>query len=134
MSNVEAQAVCVFPPFEGGIYVASASTTTGFVDLHATLNNEPFTKASIPKYLTDRYISIQADGGDIYIALTTGTGGSLSPAAAGGNFGATNCIKIPQDQRLDLWIPVSPLRYLGFVTANGTATLRLWASSTKPTV
>ncbi len=133
MSNIEAQAAGVFPPFEGGIYVASASTTTAFVDLHAAVS-DPFTKASIPKYLTDRYLSIQADGGDIYVALTVGTGGSLSPAAAGGNFGATNCIKIPQDQRLDLWIPVSPLRYLGFVTANGTATLRLWASSTKPTV
>lgn len=129
MSNIEAQAAGVLPPFAGGIYAASATTTTAHVDLHATIV-DPLTKESSPNYLTGRYLSVQADGGDLYVALTSGTD-TINPAAAGGNFGSTNCIKIPQDQRLDLWVPMSVQRYLAFVTATGTATLRLWASSLK---
>ena len=125
MSSIEAQAANVSPPYKGAIYVATATTTTGFLIFSG--DRDPVTREPV-NFFQDRYISLQADGGDIYIALGNDTN-PISPAAAAGDFNTANCIKIPQDQRLDLWIPKSMFSTLCFITATGTATLRIWPSS-----
>lgn len=125
MSSIENQASNVRPPYKGAIYVATATTTTGYVIFSS--GQDPVTGETVD-YFQNRYVTLQADGGDIYIALGEDTN-AISPTAAAGDFDAANCIKIPQDQRLDLWIPKGTFSTLCFITATGTATLRMWPSS-----
>ncbi len=137
----------------------SASNTAVVVDLTTmwgtaakaglTAGNEDYNPNPIGHYL-----SIQADGGDIYVAfgadaaslagLSTSAVSTVANNKITAVAGAT--MKIPNGYTFQTKIPVgapptaaqsdnadpglySPARFLGFLTATGTATLRMWQSS-----
>ena len=97
------------------------------------------------------YVTLQADGGDVYIAFgattaslsavaTTAVTTIANNALATSNTG-NGVVKIPSGTERAFKLPLgsnpsttpwgasSPARYLAFLTASGTATLRIWQSS-----
>lgn len=102
------------------------------------------------------YLTLEADGADIYVAFaaTLAALGTLSTSAVttvtagvpAATSTATGTIKIPNGTVMQFKLPViggaaqnnrddadwgaaSPCRFLGFMTATGSGTLRLWQSS-----
>lgn len=131
-SPIETAAAGVMPPCRGGIYCASATTTDKYLDLWAT-RTDPVTGQAVQRALTGRYLTLQADGGDVYFQLCTQGSDTITPTAAADDFANANAIRLGDGDRLDLWIPspASKLQYLVFRTASSTATLRVWPSSSK---
>ncbi len=66
MSSSEVQAAVVLAPLAGKIAVDTAGASTGSFDLAAGGNLGPRAK--------EEYIAVMADGGDVYIHFTTGSG------------------------------------------------------------
>jgi hypothetical protein len=131
-SPIQAAADGVLPPVRGGIYANQATTTTKYVDLWAR-RTDPTTGASEQRWLTSRYLTLQADGGDVYFALVDTNAQTLNPATEDGTLNTAHCIKICDGDRLDVLVPSHDThwQYLAFRTASGTATLRLWPSSAR---
>ena len=128
---------CVSPPRVGEILAKASSTTTASLDLKANVTPGATGAEKIIDYWRNRYLSIQADGGAIYAALSGDSADTLDPTNTAGTTAAPNvaaCILVPDGQTLSLYIPGgenSLYRYLLHRTASGTATLRVWASSPK---
>ena len=133
-SPIETAAAGVLPPVRGGIYCASVTTTDKYLDLWAA-RTDPVTGLSVQRALTGRYLSLQAEGGDVYFQLCTESSDTVTPTAAADDFADANAIRLADGDRMDLWVPslATKLRYLVFRTASGTATLRVWPSSSKMT-
>lgn len=137
----------------------AATTTAVIVDLTTmwgtaakaglTPGNEDYNPNPIGHYL-----NVQADGGDIYIAFGADVASLAGISATAVSTVAANAItavaggtlKIPNGSTLPVKIPIgappaaaqydnadvgkySPARFLGFLTAAGTGTLRMWQSS-----
>lgn len=84
-----------------------------------------------------RFITLHADGGDVYYALNNANSGTIDPTATG--FGVTVCQRIPSGQSVSFRIPpvdkpgtTGKYQYLLHRTAAGTATLRVAISSVPP--
>ena len=128
--------------------LASLPLPSGFYDAHIA--------AAEPNPL-GRYINFQAQGGDVFLlfgptfASVTSANAPL-PSTSNTVSGTTGvvtmakqvCIWVPQGQTLPCKLPVgpqtvnllpvqygtaSPYRFVAYVTATGTATLRVWQSS-----
>jgi hypothetical protein len=77
-----------------------------------------------------RFLTLHADGGDVYYAFNKAAAGVIDPAARG--YGVTICQRIPSGQSIAFRLPpvdapgtaATAYRYLLFRTAAGTAVLR----------
>lgn len=153
----------IMPPMVGGIICFAATSTE--VDVDLTLIAGTPAKSNVGANADDynpnptgHYLSLLADGGDIYVAFAAASAslGTLSTTAVTTVSGvapaatntATGTIKIPNGTTLQVKLPggaptsssnppdnadvgkYSPARYLGFLCASGvSATLRIWQSS-----
>lgn len=149
----------VWPPAYGSITCFAVSAGVSVIDL-TTMSGHPGNSVNGPDQGpmsgTDpnpigHYITLLADGGDVYIAFCDTSAHALAVTVAGvstvtgGNqlvtpFTATGTWKIPSGDRQSFLIPTkndgttpagnkSLCRYLAFLTAAGTATLRMYQSS-----
>lgn len=150
----------IMPPINGGITCLAASTAAVTVDL-TTMSGSPGNQvngADVSIYggknvnPLGHYITLQADGGDVYIAFGDTVGHLSSIANVTQVSTVTNnalvtsstanaVVKIPIGTQQNFKLPVgsspaqgvwgnsSPSRFLCFLTATGTATLRMWQSS-----
>lgn len=128
---------CVSPPRVGEILAKASSTATASLDLKANVTPGASGAEKILDYWRGRYLSIQADGAAVYVALSDDSADTLDPTNTAGTTAAPNtsaCILVPDGGTLSLYIPGGEnalYRYLLHRTASGTATLRVWASSPK---
>jgi hypothetical protein len=89
----------------------------------------------LTKFKNGHYLTLHADGGDIYYSFDVSNGGSIDTTARGAG-GATVCQKIPSGQDRSFRVPPgstsptgNPYRYLLLRTATGTAVARGYVSS-----
>jgi hypothetical protein len=119
----------VAPPVQGKVFTTVVAGPQG-VDLQLAANAPPgLLGVAEKRYWSGVYVSLQADGGDIYFAFAAS--GAVPIQAAGGAF-ATNCVKIPSGTQMDLLIPTAPTTGGGpyrFLMLTGAGTLRMWVSS-----
>lgn len=122
----------VSPPRRGEIFVAAATSSTAWIDLHTTVT--PLGGSAIANYLHKRYITVQADGANLYVALSNDATTALD-STANGVPGTATCVLIPdgQSQPFVLETVEAEMQYLAFKTASGTGQIRVWASSPKGT-
>lgn len=126
------------PPARGAVLVAAVAAATAVnIDLEASANIPTGEKRG---YWLNRYVSIQADGGDLYVQwATTDAGLDADPTATG--IVDTTCVKIPADGIADFLLPAGTpglpaatadtrAHWLRLYSVAG-ATARIWASSPK---
>lgn len=150
----------IAPPIVAGVVALAATSTEVDVDL-TTMPGSPMNTNinqgadGFNPNCIGHYLTLQADGGDIYVALGPSLGGSTGlghltttqNATVGSNkitVSNNDTIKIPNGTTLQVKLPgdwaarsdgpstgvSSPCRYLGFLCATGvSATLRMWQSS-----
>lgn len=89
----------------------------------------------LTRYKNGHFLTLHADGGDIYYGFDISGSGSIDTTARGAG-GATVCQKIPSGQDRSFRIPPgsstpngNPYRYLLLRMATGTAVLRGYVSS-----
>ena len=117
----------------------------GFYDAHI---------AAVEPNPLGHYVNFQAQGGDVYLIFgptfasvtagnvpVPGTTNTVSNSTGAVTMAKGVCIWVPQGQTLGAKLPVgneatpnqygkaSPFRFVAYVTATGTATLRVWQSS-----
>lgn len=124
------------PPIRGEVLVAAvAAAGSADIDLQASANRP---SGSARRYWHNRYVSIQADGGDLYVQFATSSAGAAPDPTATG-ISATTAIKIPADGIADFLIPAGTAglpdgeadpreHWLRLYSVAG-ATARIWASS-----
>ena len=124
-SRVGHLAAAIEPPFAGKVGVVATSTTTAYFDLQAEVSGE--------RLWCGRFLDLEAEGADCYVALTQNTSTALDPAATGTATAppAAGCRRVPVG---DLRMFLSPTetsawRYLAYRTASGAGTLRIAPSS-----
>jgi hypothetical protein len=153
------QADWIEPPMFGGITALTIGTTAVIIDLTTmagcpgiqTAGDAEVYGGSNPNPL-GHYITLQADGGDIYVAFgdTTGHLAAVSTTAvstvASNNLSAKSTangvakifsgtqqqFKLPIGSNpagTTAWASSSPARFMAVLTASGTNTLRMWQSS-----
>lgn len=121
-------------PRQGLTLSVESTATTAWVDLQAEVDDlniggrpgQPWCGC---------FLALQADGGDVYIALTKGAASpdndlDVSAFSAGaGNPDVNGGMRIPDGQVVHAWVEAGHYRYLAHATATGSATLRIWPSS-----
>lgn len=132
-SRSESLAAILSPPVVGGVAAAASTTATAALDLWPSIPDPYQAGVTVRSYGKNRMVTIQADGGDIYVALSSSNAGAIDPTATSSGFtGATQCIRIANGQERSFLLGGSAAtRYLLHRTGSGTATLRAWASSPK---
>jgi hypothetical protein len=120
----------ISPPRRGEIFVVATSTTCARIDLDTSVTPLTPGSAATPGYLYGRYVSVQADGAAVYIALMDNNSTDIVTTATGSP-ADTGCVLIPDGQTMSFVIEKSDVdhRYLAYRTATGTGYLRVWASS-----
>jgi hypothetical protein len=117
MSNYETQAANVIGPTKGSINVVAATATPGSINLDAA-------------GWYDEYVTLQADGGNVYVLLaaTAAIAAALDDTATG--TGDTVCGVIQDGTERGFRLKRGVHKFLGYKTASGsTATLRAFVSS-----
>jgi hypothetical protein len=116
MNNAIVQAANVVPPTKDGMNVLSVTTTGAATDLDGA-------------GWFDEYITLQADGGDVYVlfAASTTLAAALDDTATG--TGATVCAVIQNGTERSYRLRRGAHKALGYKTATGTAKLRVFISS-----
>jgi len=133
----------VFPARENQIAVFAVTPVTLVIDLFAAANLPALvTGTEARRYWHGCYVSMQADGDDIYFTLSDTPGAVLDPTVSGGMVART-CARLVAGTQIDQLFPgVSKLdadpatndnyRYLNVVCRVGDASeLRMWVSSTR---
>jgi hypothetical protein len=129
----EEQAANVQPPRRGAVLAISVDTTARPYDL-SSLDLGGITPEADHKRRHETWVTLQADGGDVYYYFSSATASNLdntAAVAAGGTpaYATTHGAKIKQDDRHEVRIDRSRDVFLIVKTSTGTATLRFWASS-----
>lgn len=125
------QAMNVTPPRLGKVATQAVDSTSRVYDLTALALGDATWKDGVKDFL---YLTIKADGADIYFVLGPNNGGTINDTAAvaAGSpmaFAATSCDLIKNGDRAELRIARDVDRYLYLKTASGTAIARIYASS-----
>lgn len=125
------QAMNVVPPRLGKVAAQAVDATSRVYDLTALALGGATWRSGVKDFL---YLTIQADGADIYYALdsvNTGTINDTAATAAGSPmaFGTTAPVVIKNGLSAEVRIARDVDRYLLLKTATGTATARIYASS-----
>lgn len=129
------QAVRLSPPKRGQLLVLAASTATAWVDLTAPV----VVDGKSEKTFCNRYLTLQADGGDVFISLTTRFEGDLVTSGVSAVDGTTKaptpdgtkeCIRIPNGGSVEFLMDSesTAYKYLAFI-ASAECVLRVWPSS-----
>lgn len=104
---------------QGVVAVTSASARENIAQLTAGLRGH--------------FLTLHADGGDVYVAFNSADAGAIDDTATG--YGVTICQRIPSGQDRSWRIPgvdspdATAYQWLIHKTASGTAKLRLYISS-----
>lgn len=133
MSLSESQASSVLAPRKNQVVVQATSTTTAYIDLNTTITPAaPSGSLAQKSFYRGRYVTIQAESADVYIALVNTTSDTLDPTATG-TPATGGCILIPANQEKSFLLETDSgaWRYLAYRTATGTGKIRVWASSPK---
>lgn len=124
-SRVGHLAVVIEPPLAGKVGVVATSSTTAYFDLQAQVAGE--------RLWCGRFLDVEAETEDVYVALTQDTATALDPAATGTATAppAAGCRMVPAGMMRTFLVPgeTSPWRYLAYRTALAAGTLRLAPSS-----
>lgn len=124
-------------PRQGRCLAFAATTTTAWVDLKAEVASASAVTGRAGRPWCGCFVAIQADGADVYVALTTGNASpanDLDPATNSANSstpGTEVCMKIPDGQTIHTWIEEGSARYLAHRTGSGSGQIRIWPSSRK---
>ncbi len=110
----------VAPPEQGAVLVRVVAGPMS-LDLHAGGN----TPIADPTYWYAKYVSLQADGGDLYFAFAPVDTTPIDPASFAF---ADACAEIPAGTHTDVLMPKDDVTYRYLMLA-GTGTLRMWVSS-----
>jgi hypothetical protein len=110
------QASNILPPTSGSVIVAAVTSTGASTNLD-----------SASWY--NLYITVQAETADVYIlfAATSVVAEALSDVATGS--GATVCAVVPAGTEKNFRVQRGIHKYIGYKTATGSATLRMFKSS-----
>lgn len=130
-TRVQALAAEITPPRQGEQIALASTTTTAFFDLRTPLTATP---GDMSTPFCGRFLTLEAEGGDVYIAVTKGNASpanDLNPATTGIAPAAGMCTRIAAGTSKTFWADgaSSDWRYLAHRTASGTGTLRIWPSS-----
>ncbi len=131
--HAQHQAANIAPPRRGAVIALGVDTTARPYDISALAlgGYTPHNANNRQEYV---FLTLQADGGDVYFHFASATASDLDNAAAiaaGGAiaFANTYGAKIPVNTEQTLRIDRTQDKFLIIETASGTATLRFWASS-----
>jgi hypothetical protein len=137
------QADFIVAPVAGQVSAYQASVTAAAIDIGtcgpaALVPNTGATATNSQNPGgVDRYVTLVADGGAVYVlfgasAAAVSGANAPDPTATGAAAAGTNkvgaCIPIPSGGLMNVLIRAAE-RFVGYVTASGTATLRVWVSS-----
>lgn len=122
-----------------GLCLAFASLdTTAWVDLQAEIDGASAIAGRPGKPWCGGFVAIQAEGSDLFVALTTGAASPDNDLDAAGVSTASDDpeanvgMMIPAGQTVHAWIEEGTYRYLAFVNRSGeSGFVRLWPSSRK---
>lgn len=137
MSRAQHLSNVVQLPRQGRILALASTTTTAWIDTQAEVSAAGAVSSRPGKPWCGGFVAIQADGADVYVALTTGNASpanDLNPAtnsSSAASPGTAICMKIPDGQTVHVWIEEGSHRYLAHRTASGSGQIRLWPSSRK---
>ncbi|HEY6783598.1 MAG TPA: hypothetical protein VI159_01530 [Gemmatimonadales bacterium] len=137
MPQIEAtrQADFITPPRAGQITALAVTTVAASASL-LTMGNQTANQANANTLnigLPGHYITLYADGGDVYILFgpdqaSVSSGNAPSPTATGAN--ATGaCFVIPTGVAMNVRPESNVDQWIGYVTKTGTATLRIAQTS-----
>ena len=129
------QAVRLSPPKRGQLLALAVTTSTAWVDLTAAVTVD----SKSEKTFCNRYITLQADGGDVYVALTKAASGALDSTGTSSVDGTTKaptsegtkeCVKIPSGTSVEFLMDseTTAYKYLAFI-GSASCVLRVWPSS-----
>jgi hypothetical protein len=149
-TNVTHLADNVLPVTRGqGLTVNLSPGVEVIVDLRDQLNRPASADTDADKnYWSGQYVTLQADGGDLYFYFTDDGAAGLVGAPTAGVWGPRQGAKILDGQSVDQLLPIAPnpssqggsgpppvwkRRYLHAIKAAGAGTtfLSLWPSSTR---
>lgn len=125
----------IAPPKRGQLLALAATTSTAFVDLTAAITVD----SKSERTFCNRYLTLQAEGGDVYIALVKTASGDLDATGTstvdGGTFaptpeGTKECVRIPDGTGVEFLMDSesTPYKYLAYV-GSASCLLRVWPSS-----
>lgn len=136
MAIVENQAHNIAPARRGEIAVYTLSTATKWHSLNATVT--PLgASVGVKNYWRKRYITLQADGGDIYYCFTDDNATAIDPTSSPDGIGTATCALVSSGTEKHILVPGvtdTALLYLALISASGTPKARLWVSSPKFTL
>ena len=126
------------PPLRSAVLVVDCpAATPAVVDLQASANRPT---GSDRLYWHNRYVSVQADGNDVYFFFAKTTAGG-DPDETVTGIAATTCVKIPADGVAEILIPqgtdglpssvTDPREHVLKFQSPGGRKVRIWASSPK---
>ena len=127
------QASNIAPPRRGAVIALGVDATARPYDLNE-LAFGGFTPKGANNQQSFVYLTLEADGGDVFYYFTDATHSDLDDGAeitAGSTmaFANTYCAKIKEDSLHEVRINRGVDRWLVVKCSSGTATLRFWASS-----
>ncbi len=127
------QAANITPPRRGATIALGVDATARAYDMNA-LALGGFTPNDANSIQSFVYLTLQADGGDVFFYFTDATHADLDDGAqitAGTalSFANTHCAKIKADALHEVRINRHVDRWLVVKCSSGTATLRFWPSS-----
>lgn len=137
MTTASRLAASVSMPKRGQLLALAATTTPAFVDLTAAITVD----SKSERTFCNRYLTLQADGADMYLALSKTATGTIDPATASAVDGTSKaptpdvdgeeCVLLPSGQSMEILMegPTTQYPYLTFRTSSSTGTLRVWPSS-----
>lgn len=121
MSDQEQQAAYIIGPHINKVSVLALTTTTAGLDLSAAAELGPDVDAG-------KYLTLRADGADVYYFMNSSNAGTADPAATSG---ADRCYLLPNGQT-ESFIPRAGFHCVRARASTGTGYLRMYISSKPP--
>ena len=124
----------VLAPLKGAVVALAVTATPASFNLFTSVTPAIGQDAGkvAKRFWSGRFLRLHADGGAVYFAFADVDTGTLtiSATATGSAPGNTHTAKIESGSFVDVYVPESAdVQYLHYVTASGTATLRVFPAS-----
>jgi hypothetical protein len=139
MSNASLQASYVTPPRRGQLLALAVTTSTQFVDLTTEVTIAALSNRK-ERIFCGKYLTLQAEDADVYVALSATSTGALVPATTSAVDGTTKaptpdvdleeCLLIPAGTSIQFLMDgeTTPYKYLAYI-GSAAGILRVYPSS-----
>lgn len=139
MSNASLQAAYVTPPKRGQLLALAVTTSTQFVDLTTEITIAALDSRK-ERLFCGKYITLQAEDADVYVALSATSTGALDPTTTSAVDGTTKaptpnvdleeCLLIPAGTSIQFLMEgeTTPYKFLAYIGA-AAGVLRVYPSS-----